>query len=581
MNDVGQSVKKLRAIGGFCRDSRYGLIEIYGKDAQRFLQAQTTNDVAALGECSRQESCLLDRKAHIQAHFELYRKHESYRIICDRLQVDAILSHLDRYRVADKVEFLDLTETGEFFVLQGPRVKRVLNVGMHGRHRNPALFKGDVVDIELWGTSAHLFRMTITGEDGHFIWIPSRDCEQFEKSFFAACEEQDLVRLTPEVIETARVESGLVKFRVDFNNENFLPESGLDQHAVSYTKGCFLGQEVLARVRSQGAPTRGLVGVLFPPDVQQVFKHDTHVMHNNVEIAMLKSVTYSPMLERVIAIASAKREYRTPDKTWHVTVDGKPLAIEVVLLPCYHSESLQSRARKLYDAAIKDYATESDAVVPQVVQLLREALELDPVLEDAYEALGVVLSKTGRLDEAIDLMKQLVNLNAESVMAHTNLSVFYVDKGMIEQAEEEKAISMSIRMRMAAKQVSAGKEEEQAREQERQDARERMELFQQVIAIDPEDLLANYGLGSCYVTLGEYEKGVPLLQKAIAVKPSYTQAYASLGEAFEAMGKVQDAIKTYETGIEVAAKRGDITPLNAMKQKLFVLKEAKEQAPAS
>src|SRR5271170_4567650 len=105
------TIATLRERGGYFSATDFGLLEIYGKDAARFLQSQTTNDINALDACCGQLSCLLDRKAHIKAFFQLYRRHESFRIIAEKQQIQAIISHLNEYKFADKVELLDLTET--------------------------------------------------------------------------------------------------------------------------------------------------------------------------------------------------------------------------------------------------------------------------------------------------------------------------------------------------------------------------------------------------------------------------------------------------------------------------------------
>src|ERR1700679_932823 len=116
--------------GFYTRADNYGLMEVYGADATRFLQAQTTNDINQLAEYSSQTSCLLDRKAHIEAYFQIYPKHHSYRIVAERPQIAHILEHLEQYRFADKVEFVDLTAGGTFFAVEGPRARSVIDAGM-------------------------------------------------------------------------------------------------------------------------------------------------------------------------------------------------------------------------------------------------------------------------------------------------------------------------------------------------------------------------------------------------------------------------------------------------------------------
>lgn len=253
----------MREIGGYFRAVHFGLVEVYGPDAERFLQSQTTNDVRQLAQLSSQSSCLLDRKAHIQAYFQLFRKHDSYRILVEKEQVSAILEHLDKYRFADKVEFLDLTHTGSFFVVQGPRARRVINSGFAGASRLE-VFTQCVSDVTLWHCPVHVLKSTSGGDEAYFLWVTKSDEAALRERLLQACKQHGLEEMSAEQIEVARVEAGDVKFAVDFSGENFLPETGLEQNAASYTKGCFLGQEVLARVRSQGAPTRGLIGIFFP-----------------------------------------------------------------------------------------------------------------------------------------------------------------------------------------------------------------------------------------------------------------------------------------------------------------------------
>ena len=190
--------------------------------------------------------------------------------------------------------------------------------------------------------------------------------------------------------------------------------------------------------------------------------------------------------------------------------------------------------QRLYEEAIDTFAREAESTTSSArsIAILREALSLSPRFEDAYEALGVILSKTGELEEAISLMKKLAEINPDSIMAHTNLSVFYVEKGLKDEAEEELAKSMSIRMRLAAKQATDELKDKEEKELQRQRTLERMAMFKEVLTIDADDLLANYGSGDCHVSLGEFSDAIPLLEKAIAIKPTYTCCICSSGCSF-------------------------------------------------
>src|ERR1700691_724031 len=135
MSEVSSSLstKTLRQIGGYCKLPDWGIIEVYGADAAQFLQGQTTNDLLSLAPFAGQQSCILDRKAKIVATFRIYRKHDSYRILAEKAQIPSILEHLQQYRFNDRVEFLDLSNTGIFMTLQGPRSRRALSTGLSAK----------------------------------------------------------------------------------------------------------------------------------------------------------------------------------------------------------------------------------------------------------------------------------------------------------------------------------------------------------------------------------------------------------------------------------------------------------------
>ncbi len=568
---IESSLSILRESGAYGRVDNIGLLEIYGADAQRFLQSQTTNDVLKLVELSSQLSCILDRKAHVKAFFQLYRKHKSFRIIAETDQIARIMTHLDSYRFNDKVEFVDACNQGVFFAVEGPKALQCVASAL--RAPGPESLQHDVCDAKLFQNACHVFRKSLTGEDGYLIRVSGNDVDSVVPKLEAICKKAGMTELTPELLEISRIESGMPIFGLDFSEDNFLPETGLEDKTVSYTKGCFLGQEVLARVKSQGAPTRGLVGLIFTPEDHTVVKFDTKISTDSGDIAWLKSSCFSPTLNTTIALAFVKRDYRVPDKKIEAKIDGEPCLVTVKILPFVQSRSVADRAREFYEKALRLYTKEAnDNAQSEAVSLLREALDLDPKFEDAYEALGVILHKRGQIDEAIALMKKLVELNADSVMAHTNLSVFYVEKGLKDEAEEEKAISLSIRMREIAQQASQAQKDEDDKKRRMEEATQRLEMFKQVLEIDSEDLLANYGIGSCLVALEKFEEAVPFLKKAIEIKASHTVAYVALAEAYEGLGQDQDAAATYALGIEVASKRGDMSPMNDMQRRLSALK---------
>jgi|AGTN01.1.fsa_nt_gi folate-binding protein YgfZ len=566
---TAQDTTELHRLGGFCFTEEFGVVRVTGADATQFLESQTTNQVKALNDGEGQLSCLLDRKARPVGCFHIYRDGAEYDIVSERFQIDGILAHLEKFHFADKVKFDDISSDTFQILLLGRRSRSLIK-GALEETLSQDFFKRDFSSTKLLGVSASIYRMTLTGEEGFLIVVPRSETEKFRSVFKQMAQKEGVPEVTAELIEMARIEGGSPKFKTDFDEENLLPETTLDESSVSYTKGCFQGQEVLARVRGFGAPTKALVGFVLKPAPQARFPMDAAIVHDGQTIGSIKSSAESKFLQKYIAMAMMKREFRVPGKTLSVTIEGEIFEGTVQLLPFYKPPAPEVEAKKLYNEALQLFASEaessSDTPVEDSdsVRLLREALSLDPLCEDAYEALGVILSKRGKLDEAIELMEYLAKLNPDSVMSHTNLSVFYVEKGWKEKAEDEKAISMSIRMRQAAEQMAKEKETAAAAQESKEEAKQRMEMFRQVLAIDSEDLLANYGLGDCLIVLGDFAEASKYLKKAIDIKPTHSVAYLALGRAYEGLSDKESACRTYEKGIEIAAQRGDMEPLKKM-----------------
>lgn len=566
--DTRTAKEGLRQTGAIFALPEFAIVAVTGKDAERFLHSQTTNDVKGMKMADGHASALLDRKAHVLALFDVFRRNEQYLLLIPDNGWERVIAQLDAFRFADKVEFEKLN--GDLFAIQGPRARKLL---IQAGARAAEDLDFPLSQPHLFNIPAKLFTKSLTGEEGYVVFVNQEDSQKFWHQLQGAADSLDFTELDGEAIDAARIEAGLVKFGVDLSDKNLMPETGLDHSHVSYTKGCFLGQEVLARVKSHGAPSRGLVGLIFKDiekgAIEKPFSIDTEIVIESQPVGWIQSNCFSHTLNKYVALAYVKREYRVVGKSLCVTIEGKQFDVEIALLPFISPPNATQRARQMYEEALASFSKEKDEdETSEAETLLREALLLDPTMEDAYEALGVILSRKNRLDEAVALMKALVELNSDSVMAHANLSVFYMQKGLIEQAEEEKAISMSIRMRMAAKEATKERQEEEEKKRLKQEAAGRMDMFSQVLEIDAEDLLANSGMGNCLVTLEEFEKSLPYLQKAIEVKPTHTVAYVDLARAFAGLGKKNEARDILQKGIEVASKRGDMMPLKQMQAQL-------------
>ena len=173
--------------------------------------------------------------------------------------------------------------------------------------------------------------------------------------------------------------------------------------------------------------------------------------------------------------------------------------------------------------------------------------------------------------------KRLAQGDPDHIMAHANLSRFYVQKGMILEAEQEQAEARRLSWKAELQtQKQAGKvihrsaeEEEKERERELKD---RITRYEKVIALDPNDVLGYFSLGTAYLDGKLFREAREAFQKAIEVNPEHSPSYFSLGLTLESLGEKTQAVQMYEKGIPVADRRGDIIPLRKMEARLRMLK---------
>jgi tetratricopeptide (TPR) repeat protein len=215
------------------------------------------------------------------------------------------------------------------------------------------------------------------------------------------------------------------------------------------------------------------------------------------------------------------------------------------------------------------------------MELLERAISVCPGHADSFESLGVILGRHGRYDEAITLMEGLLEVDPDSVMAHTNMSVYHNQLGRIEDAEREARAAAVKSAELKRREHERASAEKRSNDQARAELERREQMFRQVLELDPDDALGNFGMGELCVETGRLETAIRHLQRAIEADPSYSAAYLALGRAWEMSDRPERARDVFATGIDVAARRGDLATANKMKERLAVLEDHGAAAASS
>jgi tRNA-modifying protein YgfZ len=276
-------------------------LRVAGADRLRYLNGQISNDVRRATEERAVHACVLSAKGKIQAEVFICSGGESFLIDSDAELREALATRLERYVIADDVQITDATD--EFALLHLMR------------ETPPQISNGRVVAAERFGS---------TGWD---IWLPAAAGEAALHLLKERVEFCD-----PDCAEVLRIERGIPRWGAELSEEILPPEVALEPSTIDYAKGCYIGQEVISRMKMSGQTSKRLCG-LKPTAAAAKLLPGSRLFTNDEErreVGSITSVAFSERLQQQIALGFLKRGFQEPGSTF-VTDAGA--AVTVVPLP--------------------------------------------------------------------------------------------------------------------------------------------------------------------------------------------------------------------------------------------------------
>jgi len=289
----------------------FGLLVVDGAEAAEYLQGQLTNDVEAIGPGEGAYAALLDRKGHMQADMRVLRPGEgpALRLLLEPEGLAAASRHLQMYKIGREVEVTDAGAEQALASLVGPRA-----VEIAGSAPLPENFCETVIV----GGAECLAVGTAAGID---LIVPAAERERARDALLAA----GAVEASVEAAEILRIEAGRPRFGAEMGTATMPAEAGIVEQAVSFTKGCYIGQETVARLHYKGKPNRHLRGLRFSAAAAP----GEPLRLGEKEVGTVGSAAISPAFGAV-GLAILRREAE-PGATVAVGEDG--VTAEVVALP--------------------------------------------------------------------------------------------------------------------------------------------------------------------------------------------------------------------------------------------------------
>jgi folate-binding protein YgfZ len=192
----------------------------------------------------------------------------------------------------------------------------------------PKLFQHCAATIA--GSPVHIVHADDTGLDGYELLVPDAQAEVVWQTLLQAGEPFELRPVGLTALNLLRVEAGIPWYGVDMDESRIVLEVGLE-HALSFKKGCYLGQEVVERATARGHVNRKLSGLLVHGDTIPI--SGDKLFHDSQEVGWITSAINSPRLGRPIALAYVRREHLAPGTQLRIDRQGTPVIAEVTTLP--------------------------------------------------------------------------------------------------------------------------------------------------------------------------------------------------------------------------------------------------------
>jgi folate-binding protein YgfZ len=303
-----------------------GLIVVSGRDRASYLQGLFTNDIVALKTGQGCYTAYLTPQGRMIADLWVYELGDVILLTMSPAVKDTMLSKLDQFIFSEDVQLGDVSDTFVPVAVVGPESARAVTTAVGDSVVPDALVDGGCARGDFRGTPAILLRLMDAGEPGFELLVERAQQTALDEALVAA----GAVGIDVETTEMLRIESGVPQFGVDMDEETIPLEAGIEARAISFSKGCYVGQEVIIRVlhRGHGRVARKLVGLVLDGD--RAVAAGTELRFEDRAVGSVTSSIWSPALGRPVALGYLKRDQTMPG-TRVSTPDG--IGADVVVLP--------------------------------------------------------------------------------------------------------------------------------------------------------------------------------------------------------------------------------------------------------
>lgn len=330
MNSISESLRAeyqaIREGAGVIDFSTAGKLQLSGKNAVQFLNGLVSNEVKTLDAGEGILAAFPTLQGKLAALCRIYNTGTYLLIELDALNREKIYKNLARFVPAGEFFVSDMSEQFALYSVQGPKAPALIEALTDDPF--PFSDKRRISERKISYTQVRIAEHSRCGVPGYDIFVTAEYGPKLLDTILTRGGAYGARLASAEAFDIARIEAGVPREGVDAGEEYIILESELEA-AVSYTKGCYLGQEVIARIHWRGQPAKRLRGMLI--DADDVPSRGTEIWsEDEKKVGEITSATFSPALNRIIALGYVHRYYLTPGTKFRLGSGG---SAELVDLP--------------------------------------------------------------------------------------------------------------------------------------------------------------------------------------------------------------------------------------------------------
>lgn len=281
-----------------------GRICLLGNDRLRFLHGQITNDVKKLRTCEGCYAALTTAKGKMESDLNVYNLADELLLDFEPGLTENVSQRLEKFIVADDVQIMDAAPHYGLLSVQGPKAAEVIKAA--GLPELETIFAITKISDAMLG-EIYVANQPRGAQSGFDIFVPNAALDAVADKLIAAAKGLGGRACGWTSLEVARIEAGVPRFGADMDETN-LPMECVESRAMSFNKGCYIGQEVLNRIHAIGHVAKELRGLRLADGLKNLPPKGEKLFHDGKEVGYITSAVKSPALHANIALGYVRRE---------------------------------------------------------------------------------------------------------------------------------------------------------------------------------------------------------------------------------------------------------------------------------